>query len=111
MQTEPEKVVLVKKVVEKEPIHPYRWRAVTASFAIIGIGFALTTIDLRHNDSEIQKSRVTSCIHNYGAFNEVFAPFFPPPGKRTKMQQHNLNILHATVKRLQAGCAKQIRIK
>jgi hypothetical protein len=99
-----------KTVVEKEAIHPYRWAGVYAAFLLIGIGGFLVAKDLRHKDSQIQSSRVESCIRNYGSFNQVFAPFFPPPGKRTKEQQDNLDKLHATVKKLQSRCAEQIKL-
>jgi hypothetical protein len=99
-----------KTIVEKEAIHPYRWAAVYAAFLIIGIGGFLVAKDLRHKDSQIQSSRVESCIRNYGAFNQVFARFFPPPAKRTKRQQRDLNKLHSTVRQLQSRCAEQIKL-
>lgn len=99
-----------KVVIEKEAIHPYRWRVVWASFLIIGVGFFLTIRSLRQNDAAIQHSRVTSCIHIYGAFDEIFKPFFPPVAKQTVKQKSDLKKLHARVVKLQKRCPTQTKL-
>lgn len=101
------KTVVVK---EKEAIHPWRWRFLFVCLLSIGVGFFLTVRDLRDNDAAIQKSRVESCIRNYGSFHDIFLPFFPAPNKRTARQKKDLAKLNATIKRLQARCPRQIEL-
>lgn len=98
-------------VVVKEAIHPYRWLAVSACFLIIGIGFVLTVRQLRHTDNEIQQSRRESCVQTYGAFVDVFLPFFPSPEKRTPKQNRDLQTLQSKVKELQTHCSTQTGVK
>jgi len=67
--------------------------------------------ELKRQKRQIQEARVHSCKTTYGAFNEVFEPFFPPPKLRTPQQDADLVKLKKTVKSLQAGCAKQTKVK
>lgn len=59
---------------------------------------------------EIQANRIESCRLVYGSYLLVFGPFFPPPQKRTPIQNHNWKILKKQVTTLKRGCPKQIRL-
>lgn len=84
--------------------HKWRWRALTAWVIL----FTLAVIFLYES---VQISRLESCRQNYGAFNEVFKPFFPPKGaKTTTKQQNNIDKFHKTISDLRSQCRGQVKI-
>jgi hypothetical protein len=59
--------------------------------------------------SDIQASRIASCQFTYGAFLEVFEPFFPPPEKRTAEQKKNWRTLEDVVQRRTGRCVQIVK--
>lgn len=86
-----------------EPIHPWRWRALTLWIAVFtaAVIFGLT---------DIQSSRLSSCKRTYSSYLEVFRPFFPKGDVITwpARQQKSWNKLTKNVNELKAACDKQI---
>lgn len=77
---------------------------------VFGRGSRETTEDVDRNKeviTQIQESRVISCRHTYEGIRQVFLPFFPPKGQRTRAQVQNLDKLNRTVNRLKARCDEQ----
>src|SRR5215212_4674166 len=97
----PDKIVQVEPtVIEKEAIHPYRWRALTVWTIIVSVVLVLFVVSL-------QRSRVESCQRTYDGIHQVFKPFFRPPSEQTAQQKEDQAKFLATIARLKKGCEHQ----
>lgn len=109
----------------KNPIgEPRSWNPIVGAFIIMtllflgtlaGFAWVVTNVgDLaKENDNritDIQTSRLESCISTYEGIREVFKPFFPPP-PRTKQQQADLDKFNKTINDLKLKCRKQVKPK
>lgn len=56
---------------------------------------------------EIQRDRVRSCKRTYGAFPQVFRPFFRPPSTRTREESRDIKKFLRQVEKFQRTCPSQ----
>jgi hypothetical protein len=91
-------------VVEKEAIHPWRWRA-------LSIWMLVTTAAIVWYGSTLQSSRVYSCKQTYNGIVKVFHPFFVPESQQTPQQKKDQETFNQTITRLKAGCNNQTLLK
>lgn len=82
--------------------------AATVALVLIVAGIAALGWYSNHaRINDIQASRIESCRHTYEGIREVFRPFFPPRGHRTKRQRHQVTKFNHQVDRLKRGCVAQ----
>lgn len=71
------------------------------------IGFAkLSTLasENRNRIADIQESRIETCHSIYQSFHVIFDPLTPPPGKRTRKQQRNIERFNKLIDKKTREC-------
>lgn len=99
-------------------MHPWRWRFLRWWIIIVSIALMFQYTQIRDSVqqnkqriTDIQASRIVSCITTYESFRQVFKPFFPPPGHRTVKQNQDLNKLNKIVVARKKQCVVQVQPK